>query len=273
MAEIARERELVFREHDEGSGRARDSDEFDNTYVQLWVWDNAESALVGAYRLGRTDILKRRYGISGLYLSQMFHFDDAFHDDMTPALELGRSFVVPQHQKSFHALYLLWKGIGCYLVAHPQYRRLYGTVSLSRQYDDRAIALLCEALIEPSPGVRARHPLPNRLDPELRGLLDESGSDLNVLQSLVRGLDAEGKGLPVLLKHYLKLGAKFHSVGVDPNFNNTPGLLLSVDVPDLEPVKLSTFLGGGAEGYLEHPTKKLEYLNHSVNHRKDQVRT
>jgi hypothetical protein len=96
---------------------------------------------------------------------------------------------------------------------------------------------------------------------------------LKILQALVRGLDSEGKGLPVLLEHYLKLGAKFHSVGVDPNFNNTPGLLLSVDVPNLEPVKLSTFLGSGAEGYLEHPTKKLEYQNHGVSCRKDRART
>ena len=254
MTDIARERERVFREHDEGSGQARDSDEFDITYTQLFVWDNAEASLVGAYRLGRTDVLKRKYGASGLYLSQMFHFDDAFHDHGPTALELGRSFVVPEHQKSFHALYLLWQGIGRYLVTHPQYRRLYGTVSLSRQYDDRAIALLCDALIKASFEVRARHPLTNTIHPEMRDFFDDGGGrELKTLAALVRGLDAEGKDLPVLLKHYIKLGADFLCVGVDPNFNDTPGLLLSVDVPSLAPKALSTFLGDGVEKYLAYP--------------------
>ena len=255
LAEIARERERVFREHDEGSGQARDCDEFDNTYTQLLVWDNKKSSLVGAYRLGRTDVLKKRQGISGLYLSQMFDFDDAFHDGGSVALELGRSFVVPEHQKSFHAMYLLWQGIGRYLLVYPQYRRLYGTVSLSQQFDDRAISLLCHALIEPTHQVRARHPLTGTLHSELREFFDDTGgTQLETLSAFVRGLDDEGKDLPVLLKHYIKLGARFHCVGVDPNFNNTPGLLLSVDVPNLTPKALSTFLGDGAEEYLGQPS-------------------
>ena len=265
MAEIARERERVFRVHDEGSGQARDSDEYDNTYVQLWIWDNVESSIVGAYRMGRTDVLKSKYGKPGLYLSQMFDFDDAFHADNPPMLELGRSFVVPEHQKSFHALYLLWQGIGRYLVAHPQYRRVYGTVSLSRQYDDRAIALLCDALIEPSPHIRALHPLTIEVHPEVRDFFNAEARELKTLAALVRGLDADGKDLPVLVKHYMKLGARFLCVGVDPNFNNTPGLLLELDVPALAPRALSTFFGDGAPRYLAYsPEQRASKVHHLI---------
>lgn len=251
MAEIARERERIFRAYDEGSGQPRDGDRYDQTYVQLFVWDNEARSLVGAYRLGKTDELRRQREPAAIYLSQMFQFADAFYEAAPPSLELGRSFVVPEHQKSYHALYLLWQGIGRFLLAHPRYRHLYGTVSLSRQYDSQAVALLCDALITPSPHVRPRQPLRHPLHPEWWDYHRREGTlDLAALSALVRGLDAEGKDLPILLKHYHKLGARFHCVGLDPNFNETPGLLLSVDVPALTPKVLSTFLGSGAAAYL-----------------------
>ncbi len=250
--DIARERERVFRLYDEGSGQPRDGDDFDATYVQLFVWDNQTHSLVGAYRMGKTDQL-RRQGAESVYLTQMFQFDDAFYDNMPPALELGRSFVVPEQQKSFHALYLLWRGIGRFLVAHPRYRRLYGTVSLSRQYDDRAVALMCDSLIEPLPQVRPRHALPQLANAEWQSYRQEKKElNLKTLSSLVRGLDNEGKDVPVLLKHYYKIGAKFHCVAVDPNFNDTPGLLLMVDMEEVSSKTLSTFLGQDAEAYLAY---------------------
>lgn len=250
MQDIARERERVFRLYDEGSGQPRDGDAFDGAYVQLFVWDRQAQSLVGAYRMGRADEL-RAPGGGGTYLARMFEFDPDFYAG-PPMLEMGRSFIVPEHQKNYYALYLLWQGIGRYLAAHSHYRRLYGTVSLSRQYDSRAIAFMCQALIEPSPHVRPRHPLPDRLHPEGRAYLAAQGGrlDLTTLSACVRGID--GKDVPILLKHYHKLGARFHAVGVDPNFNATPGLLLSVDMDAMPEKLVATFLGEHAPAYLAH---------------------
>lgn len=249
MADIARERERVFRLHEEGSGQERDGDAFDATYVQLFAWDHRARALVGAYRMGHSDLLGQPGG-GGLYLARMFELDPAFYATRPPMLEMGRSFVAPEYQKRFYSLYLLWQGIGRYLAAHPRYRCLYGTVSLSRQYDARAIALMCEALIEPSPQVRPRYPLPDAWHPEGRDFLAAQGGrlDLATLGACVRAID--GKDLPILLKHYHKLGARFHCVGVDPNFNDTPGLLLSVDMDAMPRRLVETFLGEHAAGYL-----------------------
>jgi putative hemolysin len=253
MLQITRERERVFRTLAEGSGAERDGDEYDGTYVQLFVWDIRERAIVGAYRLGHADELRREHGAAGMYLSQAFEFGDGFYErgDGGASLELGRSFVVPEHQRSFHALYLLWQGIGRYLVANPRYRRLYGTVSLSNRYDRRAVQMLCDALIEPHADVTPRKPLVSTLHPEWRDHLDRHGRpDLAFLAALFRGLDAGGQDVPVLLRHYHKLGARFHGVSVDTNFCDTPGLLLSVDVPTLGRASVTTFLGEGADDYL-----------------------
>lgn len=112
---------------------------------------------------------------------------------------------------------------------------------------------MCDALIEPSPHVRPRHALTQSLHPEWYAYRKAQGKlDLRTLSACVRGLDREGKDLPVLLKHYYKLGAKFHCVAVDPNFNHTPGLLLSVDMETVPEKLLSTFLGKDAPAYLAY---------------------
>ncbi len=251
MDEIARERERVFREHDEGSGAPRDRDAYDASYVQLFVWDNARRRLLGAYRMGPTDRLRQPDG-SGLYLSQMFRFDESIYRDRPPALELGRSFIVPEYQKHHYSLHLLWRGIGRFLVRHARYRSLYGTVSLSRQYDARAIALICDGLIEPSAQVQPRNPLPDILHPEWHTFrAGFSGRvDLPTLSACVRSLDPAGRDIPVLIRHYYRLGARFLCAGIDRNFNDTPGLLLRVDMEQVPPRLLSTYLGRNYEDYL-----------------------
>ena len=60
---------------------------------------------------------------------------------------MGRSFLVKSEQKSAYGFFLLWRGIGEFLVRNPKYRYLYGTVSLSNIYDPRSIALMYRVLV------------------------------------------------------------------------------------------------------------------------------
>lgn len=151
--EIARLRELVFREHDEGSGQPLDTDKYDATYTQLFIIHRTTGQIIGAYRMGQSDMLTKDVGKSGMYLSQMFDFKPTFYNLTEPCLEMGRSFLVPEYQKSFYGLFLLWRGIGAFACQFPRYRRLYGTVSLSKLYDKRSIALIERALVNKQPDV------------------------------------------------------------------------------------------------------------------------
>ena len=249
--EIALRREEIYRQFNEGSGEPRDTDHFDATYVQLFVWDTEAQQLVGAYRMGRTDELRAESGPAGVYLTQMFDFEEGFYTEQAPALEMGRSFVVPEHQRSFYALRLLWQGIGQYLARFPQYRRLYGTVSLSNLYDPLSIAMICDGLIEPSELVKARVPLPIDLHPEWDDFKrDRYPLSLEMMSALVRAWEPTGMDVPVLLKQYHKLAAHFLAVGYDPNFNGTPGLLLNVDVTKVPEKTMRSFMGAQASAYL-----------------------
>lgn len=252
VEEIRRLREESFRELDEGSGNPVDGDDFDDTYTQLFIFDQANKALIGAYRMGRTDLVQQNIGREGLYLHRMFEFGDDFINQTGPCLEMGRSFLVASQQRSFHGLLLLFKGIGAFVCKYPQYRHLYGTVSLSKQYTPLSVHLIQRFLAEPDAGATPRKAFEHPDHPELLRYLEDGDRDIRVLEDLVKQIEPDGKGLPALVKQYHQLGARFYCTGIDPNFASTPGLLLSVHLPDTSRRLLKLFLGDKAEGYLAY---------------------
>ena len=245
LDQIARLRELTFRAHQEGSGQPQDRDDFDLTYLHLFAWDTEAEAIVGAYRLGQTDRLREQDGNEGVYLAQMFDFSDEFYAG-PPILEIGRSFVSPEYQRNTYSLYLLWCGISRYLLHHPKYRQLYGVVSMSRLYDSRAMAVMRDVLLEPRDDVVAEAPYEPDLGTRWQDFLAETRPmTMKDLSRIVKELEGNERDVPVLIRHYHKLGARFHAAAVDENFNNTPGLLLRLNVPSIPRKYLKMYFGEG----------------------------
>src|SRR5262249_21659178 len=108
LQEIGRLRELTFPAAGEGTGRACDIDLFDAYYLHLFVWDAQAEVIVGAYRMGLVDEILARYGKRGLYTHSLFRYGAHVLRALDPAIELGRSFVRAEYQRSFAALLLLW---------------------------------------------------------------------------------------------------------------------------------------------------------------------
>jgi len=250
VQEITRLREITFRKLDEGSGEPCDTDKFDATYMHLFIFDHKEAEIIGAYRIGQTDRLQQNGGVSQLYLSQMFNFQPEFVNQQQPCLEMGRSFIVEKHQNSYYGLLLLWKGIGAFVSQNPRYRTFYGTVSLSKLYDPRSVALINKVMITDRKGVQAKAMFNGQLHPEVEDFIGAESLTLNHLSALVMGIEKDGKDIPILLKQYHKLGAKFHCTGIDLNFNHTPGLLLSVDFAKAPEKLLKLYLGKAKDEYI-----------------------
>lgn len=254
IPEIGRLRELTFRDLKEGSGRPGDTDEFDQTYTQLFIWHRREKKIIGAYRMGQTDIILEKQGVGGLYLNRIFDLSRAFLDKMAPGLEMGRSFIVPEYQRHPHGLYLLWRGIGQFAVQHPRYRYLYGTVSLSNLYHPLSLDLIRRVLAPPGgqnrPLVRPRFPMKSHLPPDVTEYLKEHPLGREELNHWVRELENGRREIPVLVKQYARLGAEFYDVSLDRNFKDTPGLMLSVHLPSMPTRYLKMYLGDGREKYL-----------------------
>jgi len=239
LREIGRLREVTFRAAGEGTGMPSDMDPFDETYQHLFVWHETKREVVGAYRLARTDRVLR------LYTSTLFKYDSVFLDRMGPAIELGRSFVRAEYQKSFAPLLLLWNGIGRFVAQNPQYKVLFGPVSISNQYQSLSRELMV-SFLERHASLRDWMGLVDTRNPFRRrkGLgLPDTGLDLDDLSDAVSDLEPARTGVPVLLRQYLKLGGKLLAFNVDPNFSDALDGLIVVDLTRTEPRLLSRYLG------------------------------
>ncbi len=253
LHEIGVQRERTFRAVGEGTGESCDLDSYDNYYVHLFIWDEHARRLVGAYRMGRADRILAEKGAKGLYNAAFFDFDKPVLDAFSHGLEMGRAFITPEYQRLSASLDTLWMGIGRYLNAHPEYGCLYGTVSISGEYSKLSRSLILSYLQQNemhttlAPHVRAKNP------PKGLGLLSEDARllpaglpDTRLLGSLVAEIEEDGKGIPVLLRQYLRLGGRMLSFGIDEDFGGTLDCLVIVNMSDAPERVLRRYCGKGA---------------------------
>lgn len=258
LNEIGRLREITFRDVGEGTGRAIDLDRFDDYYLHLFLWNHAASELVGAYRLGLVDHILRQLGPKGLYTSELFRYKPEFVSQLSRAIEFGRSFIRSEYQKKYNSLILIWRGIGEFIGRHPQYHILFGPVSISRNYHNVSKRLLVRFLrrnnFHPSLSEYVRPRRPFRC-PRI-GCIDQTAllstfRDIDDISLLISEIEKDGKGVPVLLKHYLKLNGRLLSFNLDTAFSNALDGLLLVDLRQTDPKILRRFIGPqGAEQVL-----------------------
>jgi putative hemolysin len=266
LREIGRLRELTFRAAGEGTGRELDLDRFDQDYLHLFLWNRSSSQVIGAYRLGMTEQLLAASGRDGLYTSTLFSFDPELFTAMGPAVEMGRSFIRPEHQRSFTGLMLLWKGIGAFVLRHPRYSVLFGPVSISADYRSVSQQLMVAFLKqnlgvhEWSRWVRPRTRFrPRRRHGSLLSVRELGG--LDDVSSFVAELEPDRKGVPILLKQYLKLGGALLGFNVDPDFSNVLDVLILVDLRQTPAATLVKYMGReGAEQVLARPSSVTEEI-------------
>jgi putative hemolysin len=249
LREIGRLRELTFRATGEGTGNSSDTDVFDDYYLHLVLWDRENRAIAGGYRLGLADEIVRKYGKRGLYTQQLFRYRGRLLQSMGPAIELGRSFICRDYQRSYSPLLLLWKGIGAFVNRHPHYQVLFGPVSISGEYHTSSRQLLVDFLranlfdVKLAKLVRPKKPF-RRLK-AMRWTADDAGSirDLEQVSELIAQIESDEKGVPVLLRQYLKLGGRLLGFNVDPDFNNALDGLIMVDLRNTDLKTLQKYMG------------------------------
>ncbi len=249
LDELGRLREITFRAAGEGTGRSADIDQFDSYYWHLLLWNKEKQELAGAYRAGETDAIIRAHGIKGLYTNTVFKYDARLFLKIGSALELGRSFVRPEYQRQNAPLLLLWKGIARFVAAHPEAPVLFGAVSISNEYNSLSREMIVRYFEQREDGefadlIQARTPFRT---PKLRrwdcGALCSLLRDLEELAEPISDVEEDGKGLPILLKQYAKVGGKLVGFNLDRKFSDVVDGLVIVDLRQTDPSVLERYMG------------------------------
>ncbi|WP_281212913.1 lysophospholipid acyltransferase family protein [Shewanella insulae] len=249
MREIGRLREIAFRAVGEGSGKRRDTDKYDADYLHLVLWDHKALEIVGAYRFASAKSLYQDER-KGLYSQSLFQYRDEFAPYFEQGLELGRSFVQPKYWGK-RSLDYLWFGIGAFLAKHPEYRYLFGPVSISDALPEQAKAMLVYFYqthfcpVQELAHANSRYSFTPEQHEQLDALFP--GEDYQAeFKLLKQALASMGAAVPALYKQYGELcdglGVSFLDFGIDAEFGDCIDGLVLVDTHRLKAKKRARYI-------------------------------
>lgn len=237
--EIGRLREITFREIGEGTNKKIDLDEYDIYYNHLFIWDRDAQKIVGAYRVGKGDEIFFRYGRKGFYIANLFKVKSGLNPIMKTGLELGRSFVRKEYQQKALPLFLLWKGLLMFTAKNPQYRYMFGPVSISNNFSKLSKELIIEFIktncydYTLSKFIRPK----KAFDFDVKEIDSEellkNKATIKSLDSLISEIEIDHNKVPVLLRQYIQLNAKIIGFNVDPKFNDSLDGFLVLDLKNI----------------------------------------
>ena len=216
MREIARLREISYRDGGGATGQEMDIDEMDlmaKPYHQLIVWDPEHLQIIGGYRYLLGKDAEIRDGQPFITSAHLFHYSDRFIREFLPqTIEFGRAFVQPMYQKremgvkALFALDNIWDGIGAIMHIHPELRYMIGKVTIYPDYNATARELIYhyldiyhrgeEGLFEPY------NPLPLKKEVDLPFKGDDPQENYHILQHAVR---EQGTVIPPMFSAYLNI--------------------------------------------------------------------
>ena len=252
LPEIGRLREITFRSVGEGTGTACDLDAYDEYYQHLFIWDREQHAIVGAYRLGLVDEIMntsdQNTDVKCLYSRSLFNYRKQFISTLGNAIELGRSFVRVEYQRSLSPLLLLWKGIAAFVSQRPHYTTLFGPVSISNSYSAISRSLLTQFLeIHYYDKDRAQQIKPTRKQKHPKkvfwtsDMLHQLG-DEQLISKLIYRMEGD-KGIPVLIRQYLNLKGRLVCFNLDKNFNDALDGMIVVNLTEVPERTLGRYMG------------------------------
>jgi len=143
---------------------------------------------------------------------------------------------------------MMWSAIGRYVALHPETPVLFGPVSISRTYSQTSRELLVRFFeaqhFNPlSQWIRPRKPFRSRPVSEWEWQAIRCLLDLDEISSSIAEIESDRKGVPVLLRQYLKMGGELLAFNVDRTFADVLDGLILVDLRKADAARLETYMG------------------------------
>lgn len=279
MREVARLREITFRDAGGGTGCELDIDEFDELekpFQQLIVWNPIDKEIVGGYRF----IHGRDLEVNGLEVrsatAHLYKFSKKFIEEYLPySIELGRSFVQPNYQPTFnlkkglYSLDNLWDGIGAMVVGTPGVKYLFGKMTMYTDYDKEARDILLYFFYNFFPDkdklLVPHAPLAlESTDKELEAIFTGTTFEENY-KILIKNLRQRKENIPPLFNAYLNLSPTMRTFGTAVNnefgYVEETGMMITVD--DLYEKKKKRYL----QSYISKISFNIKSMRRNRNDR------
>jgi hypothetical protein len=145
---------------------------------------------------------------------------------------------------------LLWTGIAhfVFLPHNRKYKNLIGPVSISAEMNSTSKTLIVNFMEqnnirqELSDYVSPKHRF-NKTHKAVLYYKSFGMKDLKDVQDAVSELEEGHGGIPILFKHYLKMGAKMLAFNVDPDFSDVLDCLMMTDLTQTDRHLLGKYMG------------------------------
>jgi hypothetical protein len=254
MLEVARLREITFRQAGGGTGNSLDIDKFDvqqHPYKQLIVWDPKDKEIVGGYRFAFvSEVVQNSNDLNSISFYKYFSLSADFIENYLPwSIELGRAFVQPKYQsrfrksKSLFALDNLWDGLGALIFRYPNVRYFYGKVTLYQHFPGSARNLLLEFLYNHFGETGLISPY-NPMSFSFPQDRIHAAKDVETIEKnytlLSRKLRSIGVIIPPMVNAYVKLSSSMKVMGTlhDKEFGEVDETAVLITIADIYPHKI-----------------------------------
>ena len=254
MREIARLREISYREGGGATGNEMDIDDMDTMakpYHQLIVWDPEHQQIVGGYRYLLGSDAEIRDGQPYITSAHLFRYSERFIREYLPnTIEFGRAFVQPMYQKremgvkALFALDNIWDGIGAVMHNNPEVRWMIGKVTIYPDYNATARELIYAYLNRYHRGEEGLfgpyHPFVSQpIETPFTG--EDPQENYHILQHAIR---EQGTVIPPMFSAYLNItnDLQFFGNAINDELANVYETGIMVDLKTVYPEKTERYI-------------------------------
>ena len=233
-------------------------DSYDAFYHHLVLWDDKDSTVAGVYRYTIPDPVNQPINPQNLVTNSIFNLSAEFEQLMPRSMELGRAAILPEYQKNYSPLMLLWRAILEVPRQNKAVRYLFGPVTMGQKFTPVSRELLRRFIMREcgdasmegfvSPKTDLNFDIPKEVE---LARLENACGDFSQLGNIVTGLEGGKRMLPVLFRHYANVGCKYIGFGEWKELDHATAGLTILDLKNISPSLIKRYYGAdGAKDFL-----------------------
>ncbi len=233
-------------------------DKFDEFYSHLILWDEAKQNVVGVYRYTLPDPARNPVSPDNLVTSSIFNLTASFENLLPNSMELGRAAILPEYQRSYSPLMLLWRAILEVPRKNKKIKYLFGPVTMGQNFNPVSRELLRRFVMRHWGDKQMDGFISPKLELDLEiprevkiNQLEQGCSDYSKLGNIVSGFEGGQRSLPVLFRHYANVGCKYIGFGEWKELDSATTGITILDLNNISGSLITRYFGDeGAKSFL-----------------------